>query len=106
MRPGPGPPTTAGPRSTAASSHAKTAGFLYQAVLRDQLTRRLGLEWEPVHNGAADVQGIDRSLIEHFSERRHEILDAMAARGALGPGGADRHARHAPRQAAEAPKSL
>ncbi len=62
-------------------AEAKTAGFLYQAVLRDELTRRLGVDWEPAHNGVADVRGVPRSLIEHFSQRRHEILDAMAARG-------------------------
>ncbi len=27
--------------------HAKTAGFLYQAALRAEITGRLGLEWEP-----------------------------------------------------------
>ncbi len=62
-------------------AEAKTAGYLYQAVLRDELTRRLGLDWEPMHSGVADVRGVPRSLIEHFSQRRHEILDAMAARG-------------------------
>lgn len=62
-------------------AHAKTAGYLYQAVLRDELTRRLGLDWEPVVNGTADVRGVPRSTIEHFSERRHEILEAMAGRG-------------------------
>jgi conjugative relaxase-like TrwC/TraI family protein len=60
--------------------HAKTAGFLYQAQLRCELTRRLGVEWEPVTNGYADVAGIPRELIDEFSTRRAEILDAMEAR--------------------------
>jgi conjugative relaxase-like TrwC/TraI family protein len=29
-------------------AHAKTAGYLYQAVLRGELTRRLGVEWSAV----------------------------------------------------------
>lgn len=60
--------------------HAKTAGFLYQAQLRAELTRRLGVEWQPVTNGYADVAGISRHVIDEFSTRRAEILDAMEAR--------------------------
>lgn len=60
--------------------HAKTAGFLYQAQLRAELTRRLGVEWQPVTNGYADVAGVPRDLIDAFSQRRAEILDAMEAR--------------------------
>jgi conjugative relaxase-like TrwC/TraI family protein len=32
-------------------AHAKTAGVLYQAHLRHELTRRLGVAWQPVVNG-------------------------------------------------------
>ena len=52
---------------------AKTAGYLYQAQLRYELTRRLGLEWTSVRNGAADIAGIPRSVIRAFSRRRTEI---------------------------------
>jgi conjugative relaxase-like TrwC/TraI family protein len=62
-------------------AHAKTAGYLYQAVLRDELTRRLGLEWRPVEHGVADLQGVRRSTILHFSQRRSEILAVMRERG-------------------------
>lgn len=34
--------------------HAKTAGFIYEAHLRDELTRRLGVQWQPVKNGIAE----------------------------------------------------
>jgi conjugative relaxase-like TrwC/TraI family protein len=36
-------------------AHAKTAGVLYQAQLRWELTRRLGVAWQPVLNGVADL---------------------------------------------------
>ena len=61
--------------------HAKTAGYLYQAVLRAELTERLGVEWEEVENGTADLRGVSRSVVEHFSERRREIVEHMRARG-------------------------
>lgn len=60
---------------------AKTAGFLYQAVLRRELTERLGLQWTPVENGVADVVGVPREVIEHFSKRRAEILEHQAEHG-------------------------
>src|SRR6266516_3098483 len=62
-------------------AHAKTAGYLYQAVLRQELTVRLGVAWHPVTNGTADLVGIPRPLLELFSKRRHQILARMAERG-------------------------
>ena len=65
--------------------HAKTAGYLYEAHLRQELTRRLGVEWGPVRNGIADVAGIDRRVLEHFSDRRRQIeehLDELGFRSA------------------------
>ncbi len=61
--------------------HAKAAGHVYQAALRAELTRELGAEWQMPHNGYADVEGIERSVIDHFSQRRAEIVEAMAERG-------------------------
>jgi hypothetical protein len=62
-------------------AHAKTAGVLYQAQLRHELTRRLGVAWQPVVNGVADIAGADRQLIDTFSQRRTAIVHHMAARG-------------------------
>jgi Ti-type conjugative transfer relaxase TraA len=62
-------------------AHAKTAGVLYQAQLRWELTRRLGVGWQPVTNGVADIAGVDRQLIEAFSTRRAAIVEQLAARG-------------------------
>jgi conjugative relaxase-like TrwC/TraI family protein len=62
-------------------AHAKTAGVLYQAHLRHELTTRLGVAWQPVVNGVADIDGVDRQLIETFSQRRAAIVAHMTARG-------------------------
>lgn len=64
--------------------HAKTAGVLYQAELRRQLTNRLGVSWQPVKNGLADVAGVDRKVIDAFSKRSNQInseLEAIEAEG-------------------------
>jgi conjugative relaxase-like TrwC/TraI family protein len=60
-----------------AYAHAKAGGTVYQSVLRAELTRQLGVEWQPVVNGVADVAGFSPELIRHFSTRRTEILAAV-----------------------------
>jgi conjugative relaxase-like TrwC/TraI family protein len=61
--------------------HAKAAGYVFQAQLRAELVRELGVEWTATRNGCADVKGISRGAIEHFSQRRAEITEALAVRG-------------------------
>ena len=61
--------------------HARTAGYLYQAHLRNELTERLGVAWTPIHDGLADVAGIDEELIDLFSKRREQIELTMAEWG-------------------------
>jgi hypothetical protein len=61
--------------------HAKTAGYLYEAHLRAELTVRLGVEWTPVVNGIADIVGIPATVLDRFSTRRHEIIAELAERG-------------------------
>lgn len=62
-------------------THARTAGFLYQAHLRSTLTRELGVGWQPIVNGMADLSGVERGWIEGFSKRRQAIVAVMAERG-------------------------
>jgi conjugative relaxase-like TrwC/TraI family protein len=61
--------------------HARTAGFLYQAQLRFELTRRLGVAWAPVTNGYADLEDVPRSWIDAFSQRRAAIVAELERRG-------------------------
>jgi Ti-type conjugative transfer relaxase TraA len=60
---------------------AKTAGYLYEAQLRAELTRRLGVTWDPVSNGISDIIGIDREVVWEFSQRRQQIEDHLDERG-------------------------
>lgn len=53
--------------------HQLAAGYLHEAVLRDELTQRLGVRWQPVRNGMADIAGFTRAQIEAFSTRRHQL---------------------------------
>ncbi len=56
--------------------HAKTAGYIYEVHLRYELTRRLGVEWQPTRNGIAEVEGFADEHLRAFSTRRAEILEA------------------------------
>ena len=63
---------------------ARAAGALYQTVLRDEPSRRLGVDWRPVRNDMADIAGVPDRVLELFSKRRHEIEDELERQGASG----------------------
>jgi conjugative relaxase-like TrwC/TraI family protein len=65
-------------------AEARTASFIYQAVLRGELTRTVGVEWSPVRRGIAEVVGVPRDVMRAFSRRRAEIDAALAERGTSG----------------------
>jgi conjugative relaxase-like TrwC/TraI family protein len=60
---------------------AAPVGYLYEAHLRWELTRRLGVAWGPVRNGIADVAGIPQPVLREFSTRRREIEAHLAEHG-------------------------
>ena len=62
-------------------AHAKTAGTIADAVMRDQLRRSLGVEWSPVTNGIAELVAVPQGVREHFSARHAEIMEEATARG-------------------------
>lgn len=63
----------------------RTAGFLYQAALRYELTSRLGVEWGPVRNGYAELVGIPEPVRRQFSKRRQQIVLALEEAGRNDP---------------------
>ncbi len=60
---------------------ARPVGHLYEAQVRWELSRRLGVDWGPVRNGIGEVKGVPGSVLEAFSTRRQQITAHMEARG-------------------------
>ena len=60
------------------------AGYLYEAQLRHELTRRLGLEWTEPVKGMADLVGVPEEAVRAFSTRRQSLLEHMEALGTEG----------------------
>ena len=69
-------------------AQARSASAVYQAVLRGELSRRLGVEWTPVVKGIAEIRGVPAAVAREFSRRRADIEAAMAERGVAGPAAA------------------
>jgi conjugative relaxase-like TrwC/TraI family protein len=70
--------------------HAATAGALYHVQLRHELTRRLGVAWEPPTRGRADIAGIGPEVRQVFSQRAAAIRAHLAERGLLNEPGVAR----------------
>ena len=61
--------------------HKLAAGYLHEAVLRAELILRLGVRWQPVRNGMADIEGFTRHQIEAFSRRRRQLEEWRQEQG-------------------------
>jgi len=51
----------------------RTLSGLYHAGLRAELTRRLGVRWQPPDNGIAEMVGVDAEVLAGFSQRSREV---------------------------------
>ena len=51
----------------------RTLSALYHATLRTELTRRLGVEWHQPEHGIAEIEGVDPTVLQHFSGRTRDI---------------------------------
>lgn len=60
--------------------HARAAGEVFQAAVRNELTMTLGLEWRPGRH-VHEVAGVPDSIMQVFSKRRAEIEDFARATG-------------------------
>ena len=60
------------------------AGYLYEAQLRHELTRRLGVEWREPVKGMAELDGVPEKAVRAFSTRRQSLLEHMEALGTEG----------------------
>ncbi len=59
--------------------------YAYHVLLRGELTRRLGVAWEPVRGGIAEIAGVPFALRVLFSSRRKAIQEHLRQRGRSGP---------------------
>lgn len=68
---------------------ARAAGMIYQATLREAVTKQFGLAWSDVTNGCAEIADLDDAkLLKAFSTRASEIEkwreeNSLDARGAF-----------------------
>ena len=67
----------------------RTAGVVFQAALRRELTERLGVEWTAPVKDSCEIAGIPRKIIRLFSKRREEIEAELERLGASGPKAAE-----------------
>ncbi len=86
-------------------AHAPAAAALYHAQLRHELTTRLGVDFEPLRHGRADIEGIGPEARLAFSQRALAIAEHLAARGLEG-GRARTIAGHATRPERDPHRSI
>ncbi len=60
------------------------AGYLYEAHLRHELTRRLSVEWTEPVKGMGELVGVPEEAIRAFSTRRQSLVEHMEALGTEG----------------------
>ncbi len=60
------------------------AGYLYEAHLRSELSRRLGLAWTVPVKGMGELVGVPEQAIRAFSTRRQSLLEHMQEQGREG----------------------
>ena len=60
---------------------ATTASYLYQHLLRAELTREFGIQWGPIQRGVAEIVGVPKEARREFSTRRAQIEAKLAQNG-------------------------
>jgi conjugative relaxase-like TrwC/TraI family protein len=65
-------------------SYRLAAGYLYQAHLRAELTRSLGVEFDQPRKGMAELRHVPREVIREFSTRRVQVEEELARRDGSG----------------------
>jgi conjugative relaxase-like TrwC/TraI family protein len=93
--------------SWAVFRHARTAGAVYQATLRGELTRRLGVDWGPVHASVAEINGVPDEVCRAFSTQHTRIEDECQRTGSDSRAARQRAAyRTRPAKSHQAPAEL
>ena len=58
--------------------YQRMLGGVYQSVLRNELTHRVGVDWAPIVNGQAEIAGVPTDLLAVFSKRTEQVDQAVA----------------------------
>ena len=84
---------------------ARAAGVIYQATLRRELHRSLGLEWAPIDpaTGMAELAGVDPASITAWSQRSTQLREWAANHLVVVDGGQPTQAQLAAAQKATRP---
>ncbi|MDP9426063.1 MAG: relaxase domain-containing protein, partial [Actinomycetota bacterium] len=51
----------------------RSISWVYAAALRSELTGRLGVSWDPVSEGHAEIEGVPQDLLKLFSQRSDQV---------------------------------
>ena len=70
--------------SRAVHWHAKTAGYLYHAALRFELSQQFPISWTKPVKGMAEISHVPTNVLREFSTRRREIEQVLATSGGKG----------------------
>src|SRR4051812_18716043 len=62
-------------------SYRLAAGYLYQAELRAELTRSLGVEWGQPRKGMAELAHVPLGVVREFSRRRAQVVERAGGGG-------------------------
>src|SRR3954454_145516 len=60
------------------------AGYLYEAHLRAELSRSLGVEWDTPRKGWSELKRVPRRVIDEFSTRRLAVIERMREQATSG----------------------
>ncbi len=58
--------------------YQRMLGGVYQSVLRNELSHRVGVDWSPIVNGQAEIAGVPADLLAVFSKRTEQVDQAVA----------------------------
>ncbi|MCU1593766.1 MAG: Ti-type conjugative transfer relaxase TraA [Frankiales bacterium] len=70
--------------SRAVHRHLKTAGYLYHAALRYEISQQFSITWHPPAKGMSEIREVPKAVLREFSTRRRQIERALATTGGKG----------------------
>lgn len=65
-------------------THRLAAGYLYQAHLRSELSRELGMRWTLVQSGQPELACVPSEVVAAFSQRRAQLVAHLEETGGAG----------------------